>query len=342
MILAVLCAGLLPLAGAASGHDAISAKEFAAARMYDEAVEQCGAGHVSALHECNRLLRESTALVPDQALAFLTLGHTYRTMRQWDAAVAAFDAARRCTRARAGAVDAAPPWAAEDAGLHLGRALIELDRWDDAIIAFEATFTTFPHASEALYRHLYLQHFACNFTRRGELLGLVRERVPWEVQVRGGSAMTPSQALMMLNGEELRTLSQSFAAGHLAASNLAAAPHGPWQWALDPSLLDVPAWQAESRTAHFAYSHLHLLDGEAMDGRLRVGYVSKDWGFSSVGQLLPRLLSAHNRRRLQVCFMALCLQACAVCEWLHACACALQLALARLHTPTRTHAHPHC
>ena len=84
MILAFLCAGLLPLAGAASGHDAISAKEFAAARMYDEAVEQCGAGHVSALHECNRLLRESTALVPDQALAFLTLGHTYRTMRQWD------------------------------------------------------------------------------------------------------------------------------------------------------------------------------------------------------------------------------------------------------------------
>jgi protein O-GlcNAc transferase len=55
--------------------------------------------------------------------------------------------------------------------------------------------------------------------------------------------------------------------------------------------------QAESRKAYFAYHPLHLLD---TDGRLRIGYVSKDLGFSSVGQLLPRLLSAHNRRRLHV------------------------------------------
>jgi hypothetical protein len=40
--------------------------------------------------------------------------------------------------------------------------------------------------------------------------------------------MTPSQALMMLQGPALRQLSKSYAAGHLAAANKVASPHGPW------------------------------------------------------------------------------------------------------------------
>lgn len=190
--------------------------EHTAAHMYDRAVELCGAGSLEALNECNALLTRSVALVPDQALAHLTLGHTYRTLQIWDRAVQAFWQVGRCTRARAGVVDGAPQWAMQDAGMHLGRAYIELDQWDDAIIAFENTFTAFPGASEALFRHLYLQHFACNFTGRAELLHRVRERVNWEVQTMGGSHMTPSQALMMLDGEELLTIAKSYAAGHLA------------------------------------------------------------------------------------------------------------------------------
>jgi tetratricopeptide (TPR) repeat protein len=271
--------------------------ELRAARLYDEAVKRCGAGTREALNDCNRLLLQSVALVTNQALALLTLGHTYRTMQSWEDAIGAFRRVLTCTRSQAGAQDEAPAWVMEDARMHLGRALIELDRWDEAIQAFEAAFTAFPHASEALFRHLYLQHFACNFTRRAELLDTARERVRWEVLTHGGSRMTPSQALMMLDSAELQILAQSFAAGHLAAASTAAKPHGPWVWTLDPSLLEAPRAQAESRTAYFAYSHMHLLDS---DGRLRIGYLSKDWGFSSVGQLLPRLLAAHNRRRLQV------------------------------------------
>lgn len=199
-------------AGAGAGDDA----EASAAHMYDRAVELCGAGSLDALNECQALLGQSVALAPDQALAHLTLGHTHRTLRSWEAAVRSFGQVGGCTRARAGAPDGAPPWALEDAGMHLGRSLIELDRWDDAIHAFEATFTSFPGASEALYRHLYLQHFACNLTRRAELLQTVRERVAFEVHMRGGSQMTPSQALMMLDGEELLLVSQAYAAGHMA------------------------------------------------------------------------------------------------------------------------------
>jgi tetratricopeptide (TPR) repeat protein len=271
---------LLPPAGSQA---AVSENEQRAAGMYDMAVERCGAGSLKSLNECNALLKQSVALWPDQALAHLTLGHTYRTLRSWDEAVSAFAKVGECSQARAGSLEKAPSWAKEDAGMHLGRALIELSRWDEAIHAFEATFTAYSQSSEALFRHLYLQHFACNFTRRTELLQAARERMVWEVQTRGGSHMTPSQALMMLEGPELRTLAQSYAAGHMAAARTAAHPHGPWQWTLDPSLLDAPPLQAESRKAYFAYSHLHLLE---TDGRLRVGYLSKDWGFSSVSALL--------------------------------------------------------
>jgi len=273
--LLVAIALLFPgLASPAEPQDATGGGgEPLAARMYDQAIELCGAGNARALSECNALLQQSVTLVPDQALGFLTLGHTYRTLRSWNEAVGAFSAVARCSRARAGSAEGAPAWAREDAGIHLGRALIELDRWDDAIHAFEATFTAFPDNAEALFRHLYLQHFACNFTRRAELLQRVRERMDWEVQTRGGSHMTPSQALMMLEGPSLRTLAQSYAAGHLAAANKLASPHGPWEWTLHPALLDAPRMQAESRKAYFAYSHLHLLE---TDGRLRVGYVCED------------------------------------------------------------------
>jgi tetratricopeptide (TPR) repeat protein len=265
--------------------------------MYDEAIKLCAAGSRVALKECNSLLLQSIQLVPNQALASLTLGHTYRTLGSWGDAVHAFSNVRHCTRARAGSPEVAPAWAKEDAGVHFGRALIELDRWDEAIDAFEATYMTFPANSEALFRHLYLQHFACNFTRRTELLQEVRERMLWEVETRGTSMMTPSQALMMLEGHELRMIAQAYAAGHLAAAAMAAKPHGAWEWTLDASLLDATGLEAESRKTYFAYSPMHMVE---RDGRLRIGYVSKDMGFSSVGQLLPRLLSAHNRRRLQV------------------------------------------
>jgi len=242
IVAATLLSAIMPLVGSEMGQavDSQHAAAQAAARMYDEAVELCGVGSMKALHECNTLLRQSVGMVHDQALAFLTLGHTYRTLRSWNEAVRAFHQVRQCTRARAGSPDEAPAWAKEDAGMQLGRALIELDRWDEAIEAFEATFSAYPHSSEALFRHLYLQHFACNFTRRSELLQSARERVPWEVQTRGGSYMTPSQALMMLEGPELRILAQAFAAGHIAAALTAAKPHGPWEWTLSPTLLDAP------------------------------------------------------------------------------------------------------
>ena len=215
VLVSLVCAASTRPGTASSGAQSVDA-EYSAAHMYARAVELCGAGSLDALNECNALLKRSVALVPDQALAHLTLGHTFRTLQLWDRAVEAFGEVWRCTRARAGVADAAPPWALEDAGMHLGRAYIELDRWDSAIAAFERTFTAFPGASEALFRHLYLQHFACNFTGRAELLRTVRERVAWEVQTRGGSPMTPSQALMMLDGAELLAIAQSYAAGHLA------------------------------------------------------------------------------------------------------------------------------
>ena len=161
--MALFFAGLPSPAGS---QGAVGGGEPQAARMYDKAVELCGAGNARALEECNVLLQQSVKLFPDQALGHLTLGHTYRTLRAWNEAVSAFSAVIRCTRARAGSPEGAPDWAKEDAGTHLGRALIELDRWDEAILAFEATLTAFPANTEALFRHLYLQHFACNFTRR--------------------------------------------------------------------------------------------------------------------------------------------------------------------------------
>ena len=204
--MALLFAGL-PFPAGSQG--AVGGGEPQAALMYDEAVELCGAGNARAFEECNALLQQSVMLFPDQALGHLTLGHTYRTLRAWNEAVSAFSTVIRCTRARAGSPEGAPDWAKEDAGIHLGRALIELDRWDEAILAFEATLTAFPANTEALFRHLYLQHFACNFTRRAgahmcpynpiyvltcpcmslrnlicqraELLQQARERVEWEV-----------------------------------------------------------------------------------------------------------------------------------------------------------------
>jgi hypothetical protein len=159
----------------------------------------------------------------------------------------------------------APAWAKEDAGVHFGRALIELDRWDEAIDAFEATYMTFPANSEALFRHLYLQHFACNFTRRTELLQEVRERMLWEVDTRGTSMMTPSQALMMLEGHELRMIAQAYAAGHLAAAAIAGALDAQWliimtdvegiyrRWPDKSSLISsISASELESMKATFA------------------------------------------------------------------------------------------
>lgn len=98
---------------------------------------------------------------------------------------------------------------------------IEEGDWDGAIRAFERTHAAFPESSEALYRLLYLQHFACNFTNREYLLHAAREMLSIEISATGGSihasawripsavpgtdwwttgsTMTPSQALMLLD-----------------------------------------------------------------------------------------------------------------------------------------------
>ena len=115
--------------------------------------------------ECVRVLQTSIEQDKDQALAHLMLGQALRSLQRWPEAIDSFLAVKRCTRPRSRSGEEVPREVKEQAGIHHGRALMELDRWEEAIAAFEETWSRHHESSDALFRFLYLQHFACNFTR---------------------------------------------------------------------------------------------------------------------------------------------------------------------------------
>ena len=238
--------------------------------------------------ECVEHLSSVLKIDPNQGLLYFQLGNELRALGKWEATASAYEFSAHNAE-RSGDIPLL-----RTALLWLGKTYIELGMWGDAIVQFDRLVSMQRNVilPEALYRLLYLQHFACNFTERATLLREAKETVSWELSF-GTSKMTPSQALMLMDGPLLHQLAIMFAKAHIEAAVKEARDEGPWVWALEDFLHQSGA----AVSAYAAFSPQHLV---ITDGRLKLGYLSKDFGFSSVGQLLPRLFSAHDRRRFRV------------------------------------------
>ena len=153
---------------------------------------------------------------PDQSNFYFDLGNALRTFGDWPRTAEAYKLAVE-TADRSGDIKMV-----RNALVLLGRTYIELGLWDDAILQFDRVVNMQRNVilPEALYRLLYLKHFACNFTSRNSLLNDAKETVSWELS-SGTSKMTPSQALMLLDSPLLYGLSRMFAQAHLSATEQA-------------------------------------------------------------------------------------------------------------------------
>jgi hypothetical protein len=249
-------------------------------------IQSCGIGKYD---DCAQYLISESKLDPNKNEFYFDLGNALRSSGNWQETAKAYQLALDVAD-RSGSLNTL-----RQVLVLLGRTYIELGLWEEAILQFDRAVNMQRNVilPEALYRLLFLQHFACNFTSRSSLLHDAKDTVLWELS-SGTSKMTPSQALMMLEGPLLYGLSQMFSRSHyLAASEQKGEENGPWLW----NLADFLSLSGFSVSTYGAYSPQHLT---SMDGRLKIGYVSKDFGFSSVGQLLPRLFSGHDRRRFKI------------------------------------------
>eukprot|EP00291_Cryptomonas_curvata_P016117 CAMPEP_0172153170 /NCGR_PEP_ID=MMETSP1050-20130122/1276_1 /TAXON_ID=233186 /ORGANISM="Cryptomonas curvata, Strain CCAP979/52" /LENGTH=353 /DNA_ID=CAMNT_0012821637 /DNA_START=95 /DNA_END=1153 /DNA_ORIENTATION=+ len=262
--------------------------------QYDEAIiananmkgfELCRIGRTA---ECVEQYSISLKLYSNQSTVYFHLGSALRSLNQLHESVSAYESSVQL------AETSGDSKVMINARFQLGMTKIDQGQWDAAIVEFDRILAMDRNVilPEALYRLTYLQHFACNFTRREKLLRDVKETVSWELSA-GTSKMTPSQALMLLDSPHLYDLSRMYSDGHLLAARQLEGHTRPWFW----NLGDFLYLTGFSVSSYGAYSPQHL---SVTDGRLRIGYISKDFGFSSVGQLLPRLFSGHDRRRFKV------------------------------------------
>lgn len=152
---------------------------------------------------------------------------------------------------------------------------MDIEEWDGAIDAFRTAALRHGVAPDPFYRFVYLMHFACDYSDRTRLLQLLTRRVGSELRDTLAqndlfTYMTPLQCLMFLEGRLAVGVAASFARGHTA--NRVVLP--------DPVTL-------------------------ARDPRFHIGYISSDFGFSSVSQLLQRFFVVHDRQRFHVSAWAL-------------------------------------
>ena len=211
--------------------------------MYQEGMDLCLKGERG---RCIELLQKSLAIDGNQALASFNLGHALRGEGRWHEAAEAYLACLVSTRALAGSAEPAPADIQRDAGVWRGRIMIEDDKWDEAIEAFDHVVTTHGDSPEALYRLLYLQHFAVNFTGRAVLMAKMKETLRAEIESTGGTRMTPSQSLMLIQGEDIKSVSQVYSAGHVVSARKALGPLGEWVWDLGEASPDARAVHALS------------------------------------------------------------------------------------------------
>ena len=153
---------------------------------YHAVMELCKTG---ATDKCVAQLQAALALHPDQSHLYYHLGQAFRNLVEGDenrlaAAEAAYRSAIRIAERTS---DTA---IIRNARLFLGRTYIDLSQWSDAIREFDAIMALNPDVilPEALYRLLYLQHFACNFTKRPLLLRSARETLAWELESGDGGS----------------------------------------------------------------------------------------------------------------------------------------------------------
>jgi tetratricopeptide (TPR) repeat protein len=184
--------------------------------------ELCRVGRIT---ECVEQYSNSLKIYSNQSTVYFHLGAALRSLNRLQESVSAYETSVQL------AESAGDTKVIKIARFQIGMAKIDLGQWDAAIAEFDRILSIDRKAifPEALYRMTYLQHFACNFTRRENLLRDVKETVSWELSA-GTSSMTPSQALMLLDSPQLYHLSRMYADGHLLAA--LEGQSRPWFWNL--------------------------------------------------------------------------------------------------------------
>ena len=208
---------------------------------------------------------EAIRIDPNFADAYSNLGNAYRELGQSDAAIHYYHTALRLNPNSA------------DVHAHLGSTFKDLGRLPDAVAYYRKALALKPSQHEALCELVHTNEFIADWSERDQGLAMLEATLDAHLAAGLTPSVQPFHAFMYdtLPIEKIRRLSEAYA----RRAEVAAA-------ALRPPKFAHPAADAALATA-----------GE---GRLKVGYVSSDFGNHPLSHLMQSIFGFHDKSAFDV------------------------------------------